>query len=228
MRKLLIILTAAAATQLTVSAAAAAEASGNVTLASDYSFRGWSQTGRDPAIQGGFDVGFESGFSLGTWASNVNYGGGTSMEWDLYMGWNGEVSDGIELGLSLIHFQYPGDTALNYQEANANLSIGNLGLGFNYSPNYLGVSGETFFYPYANYSYGLTEEISLDFGVGLNIAKSEDFFGDDNEYIDYSATATLPFGGVDFGIGIVGTNLDEDVCGRDCEARVLVSLSKDL
>lgn len=229
MKKLLTILTAAAATQLSLTTAMAAEASANLTLASDYSFRGWSQTGRDPAIQGGYDVAFESGFSLGTWASNVNYGdGGASMEWDLYMGWGGEISDGINLGVSLIHFQYPGDTDLNYQEANLDLSMGNFGLGFNYSPSYLGVSGETFFYPYANYSYPLTEEISLDFAVGLNIAKSDDFFGEDNEYIDYSATATLPFGGIDFGLGIVGTNVDEDVCGRDCEPRVLVTLSKDL
>ena len=32
--------------------ATAAEISGNVTIATDYSFRGWSQTTRDPAIQG--------------------------------------------------------------------------------------------------------------------------------------------------------------------------------
>ena len=40
MKKLLTILTAAAATQLAVNTAMAAEASANVTLASDYSFRG--------------------------------------------------------------------------------------------------------------------------------------------------------------------------------------------
>ena len=227
MKKLLTILTAAAATQWVVTTAVAAEATANVTLASDYSFRGWSQTGRDPAIQGGFDFAFDGGFSLGTWASNVNFGN-TSMEWDLYLGWSGEVSDGMEFGMQLIHFQYPGDTELNYQEAAATLSFGNLGLGVNYSPSYLGVDGETFFYPYASFSYSLTEEISLDFSVGLNIAKSDDFFGDSNEYIDYSATASLPVGGVNFGIGIVGTNIDEDACGRDCESRVLVTLSKDL
>ena len=66
--------------------------------------------------------------------------------------------------------------------------------------------------------------------MGLNIAKSDDFFGGESEYIDYSATASLPLGGASFGIGVVGTNLDvdEDACGRDCEARVFVSLSKDL
>ncbi|MCY3839670.1 MAG: TorF family putative porin [Gammaproteobacteria bacterium] len=229
MKKLLTLLTAAVAMALTVPAAVAAEVAGNVTLTSDYSFRGWSQTGRDPAIQGGFDVSFEGGFSVGTWASNVNFGD-TSMEWDLYVGWSGEISDGMELGLQLIHFQYPNDTDLNYQEAAVSLSIGDFSVGLNYSPEYLAAPNETFFYPYASYSYALTEEIGLDFSVGLNIAKSDDFFGDDSEYIDYSLTASLPLGGASFGIGMVGTNLDEDACGggRDCEARVVVSLSKDL
>ena len=227
MKKLLTMLTAVVAMALTVPAAVAAEVAGNVTLASDYSFRGWSQTSRDPAIQGGFDVAFESGFSLGTWASNVNFGD-TSMEWDLYMGWSGEISDGMELGVQLIHFQYPNDTDLNYQEVAVSLSLGDFGLGLNYSPEYLAAPNETFFYPYASYSYSLTEQISLDFSVGLNIAKSDDFFGEDSEYIDYSAKASLPLGGVNFGIGIVGTNLDEDACGRDCEARVLLTVSKDL
>lgn len=229
MKKLLTLLTAAGAMALSVPAAVAAEVAGNVTLASDYSFRGWSQTGRDPAIQGGFDVGFEGGFSVGTWASNVNFGD-TSMEWDLYVGWSGEISDGMELGVTLIHFQYPNDTDLNYQELGVTLSFGDFGVGVYYSPEYLAAPNETFFYPHASYSYSLTEEISLDFGVGLNIAKSEDFFGDDSEYIDYSASASIPLGGATFSIGLVGTNVDDDACGggRDCEARVLVSLSKDL
>ncbi|MCY4057111.1 MAG: TorF family putative porin [Gammaproteobacteria bacterium] len=227
MKTLLTSLTAVVAVVLTVPGAVAAEVAGNVTLTSDYSFRGWSQTGRDPAIQGGFDVSFEGGFSLGTWASNVNFGD-TSMEWDLYMGWSGEIADGMELGVQLIHFQYPNDTYLNYQAAAVSLSVGDFSVGVNYSPEYLAAPNETFFYPYASYSYGLTEEIGLDFSVGLNIAKSDDFFGGESEYIDYSLTASLQLGGASFGIGMVGTNLDEDACGRDCEARVFVSLSKDL
>ena len=116
----------AAAGVLAASGATGAEYSANVTLASDYSFRGWSQTLRDPAIQGGFDVGFESGFSVGTWASTVNFGdtvgateprGGTSMEWDLYVGWSKELSEGLTLDLTAIYFDYPNERdALNYQE----------------------------------------------------------------------------------------------------------------
>ena len=38
----------------------------NVALVSDYRFRGISQTGKDAAIQGGFDASWEPGFYLGT------------------------------------------------------------------------------------------------------------------------------------------------------------------
>ena len=232
MKKLSTVLTALVAMALSVPAAFAAEVSGNVTLASDYSFRGWSQTSRDPAVQGGVDVGFESGLYVGTWASNVNFGANdegdvASMELDLYVGWSGEIADGIDLDIQAIHFQYPGDTSLNYQEVFLGLGVGDFSVGVNYSPAYLGVSGETFFYPHASYSMGVAGDITLDFGVGLNIAKNDDFFGEDNEYVDYSATASMPIGGIDLGIGIVGTTVDDSACDRDCEARVLLTLSKD-
>ena len=68
--------------------------SANVTLTSDYIFRGISQTGGDPAIQGGLDYSHKSGFYLGTWASNVGwiedfqgYESG-NMEIDLYGGFH--------------------------------------------------------------------------------------------------------------------------------------------
>jgi hypothetical protein len=57
---------------LASSSAAMAEISANVTLASDYVFRGVSQTDNQMAIQGGFDWGHDSGFYVGTWASNVD------------------------------------------------------------------------------------------------------------------------------------------------------------
>lgn len=42
--------------------------SANVTLTSDYAYRGISQTDERPAIQGGFDFKHDSGFYAGTWA----------------------------------------------------------------------------------------------------------------------------------------------------------------
>ena len=44
-----------AALALTGATQASAEISGNVSIVSDYSFRGISQTGEKGAIQGGFD-----------------------------------------------------------------------------------------------------------------------------------------------------------------------------
>src|SRR5690554_625819 len=48
------------------------ETSMNVTLATDYIWRGQSQTDGAGAIQGGLDIAHESGLYIGTWASNVD------------------------------------------------------------------------------------------------------------------------------------------------------------
>ena len=44
----------------------------NVSLVSDYRFRGVSQSFRRPAVQGGVDWAHDSGFYVGTWASTVD------------------------------------------------------------------------------------------------------------------------------------------------------------
>src|SRR3954466_14720718 len=48
----------------------------NITLASEYRFRGIEQTFGKPAIQGGFDYSHASGIYLGNWNSNVSQGAG--------------------------------------------------------------------------------------------------------------------------------------------------------
>jgi uncharacterized protein (TIGR02001 family) len=45
----------------------------NVTVVSDYRFRGISQSNFKPAIQGGFDYAHESGFYLGNWNSSISW-----------------------------------------------------------------------------------------------------------------------------------------------------------
>ena len=66
-----------AAVLLLVSGAAAhAELSGTVGVVSDYDFRGASQTSKDPALQGSIDWASESGFYVGAWGSNIDYGPG--------------------------------------------------------------------------------------------------------------------------------------------------------
>jgi uncharacterized protein (TIGR02001 family) len=70
----------------------------NAALVSDYRFRGISQTYGLPAIQGGFDYAHSSGFYLGTWGSSVTgnlYANGSGMEWDLYGGYKGSITDDL-------------------------------------------------------------------------------------------------------------------------------------
>lgn len=92
--------------------------SANVGLYSNYIFRGISQTGGDPAIQGGLDYAHSSGFYLGTWASNVgwieDYQGYASgnMEIDVYGGVRGDIgATGLSFDLGAIQYLYPGKRA---------------------------------------------------------------------------------------------------------------------
>jgi len=64
----------------------------SVTLASDYVFRGISQTDQDPAVQGSFDYKHPLGVYLGVWASNVdeNVSKG-NIEIDYYGGYTKEL-----------------------------------------------------------------------------------------------------------------------------------------
>lgn len=117
MKKTILALSVAAAAASIPGAAMAQAASasphtftGNVTLATDYRFRGISQTFGKPALQGGFDYSHSSGIYLGNWNSNVNEGAGfpsANLEMDFYGGWKKSFGDfGLDLGA--IYYYYPG------------------------------------------------------------------------------------------------------------------------
>jgi uncharacterized protein (TIGR02001 family) len=117
MRKFVLSLSVAAAVLVPGLAAAQAAApsplTGNMTLVTDYRFRGISQTLGKPAFQGGFDYAHASGFYLGNWNSNVNevvgYPG-ANLEMDFYGGYKKAFGDfGLDAGL--LYYYYPGSDA---------------------------------------------------------------------------------------------------------------------
>ena len=220
-------LAAAATCFASLSVANAQEFSGNVTMTTDYSFRGWSQTTRDPAIQGGFDIEFDGGFSVGTWASSINFGDSASTEIDLYAGYSGSISEDVGFSVSLIRFEYVSEgDALDYNEISGSVSFGPVEVGMYLSPAYLGDGGPSFQYPYASYSTALGETVSLDLSIGLSTVDEDDFFAEgEDSYIDYSAGVTAPIAGLDVNVALVGTSLD-DIAGA--ENRLIVSFSKSL
>jgi len=88
-------------------------------------FRGLTQTNHNPAAQGGFDWAHESGFYLGTWASNISwlkeglsnlspgvsqglYGSGGSLEMDFYGGYKWNLPNDFVLDLGTLYYYYPG------------------------------------------------------------------------------------------------------------------------
>src|SRR6185295_5177091 len=86
---------------------------GNISLVSDYRFRGISQTFEKPAIQGGFDYAHASGIYLGNWNSNVSQGAGFpggNLEMDFYGGWKKAFGD-LGLDVGAIYYYYPGTNA---------------------------------------------------------------------------------------------------------------------
>jgi len=109
---------------------------GNFGIFSQYIFRGLTQTDRKPAAQGGFDYSHESGFYAGTWLSNISwlkenasnavagtvqgtYGGGGSLEMDIYGGYKWSLPNDVVLDLGTLYYWYPGSINTNTTAAPA-------------------------------------------------------------------------------------------------------------
>lgn len=159
---------------LTMAGAASAQSAGpefsfNAAVASDYVFRGVSQTDEEPAIQAGADVSFGA-FYAGVWASNVDFGDGTDAEFDLYGGVLVSAG-GFDLDFGVIGYHYIGaPDAADYDlvEFKASASRGfdafTAGAAVYYSPDF-GSAGDAT-YLEANLEYAATERLTLSGVVG--------------------------------------------------------------
>lgn len=249
-RKYLAVATLVAAAPI---AAVATEISGNVSLTSDYRFRGISQSDTQLAIQGGFDIAFENGLYVGVWGSNVDFGAGAApdLELDYYVGISGSISEDVGFDVGYIYYDYPGSDSVgfapfssesfDYEEIYASVSFMDFTLGAAYSGDYWLGSGD-FYYVYGDYSYALPMDISLDLHYGLNSfdnasgdTNAEDaakaFLSDDEDgYADWSIGFTKAVAGVDVSVTYVDTNLSKsDVFGTNwADSTVVVAISKSL
>jgi uncharacterized protein (TIGR02001 family) len=116
--------------------------SGAATIASDYRFRGVSQSDQEMAVQGGITVAHESGLYVGTWASNLaGWGtfGGANMELDLIGGYKAKLVDSATLDVGLTWYLYPGgadktDFAEPYVKLSGTAGPATLTAGAAYAP----------------------------------------------------------------------------------------------
>jgi uncharacterized protein (TIGR02001 family) len=90
--------------------------SATITLASDYIFRGQSQTERRAAFQGGLDYAHPSGVFAGLWASSINFNDeqNSPAEVDFTAGYSHAFSDATEGSLAGAYYWYPDSEPADY------------------------------------------------------------------------------------------------------------------
>ncbi len=100
---------------------ASAQLTGNVSLTTNYKFRGQDQDASKvkavkPALQGGFDYTFgDSGFYVGNWNSSVDWLSGNSLEMDFYGGYKFKAGE-VDLDVGALTYAYPGNSLGNTTE----------------------------------------------------------------------------------------------------------------
>lgn len=211
--------------------------SGNLSLASDYMYRGQSQTGNNPAVSAGFDYAFEPmGFYMGTWASNVNFGGDIEIDW--YGGFAGNFSDtGITWDAGLLYYQYPGSTNeddLDFIEGHVSLGYSfadvagqpAVSIAIHYSPDWSGGNGNSVFYD-GNIDFSLPHGFTVSTHLGYQTIEDNTNWGSP-DWIEYSIGVSRSFNMFELALSWVDTDLNKSQCyGGDniCDGRVLFSVS---
>ena len=201
------------------------EVSANVALTSNYVWRGMSQTGSSPAVQGGVDLGYKGAY-LGVWGSALQGStdaapdGEASSEFDIYAGYAGEFS-GISYDVGYIKYMYPNNTdALNFSEAYLSLGY-DFGVASISGMYYKGLQADAGGSDHFGDGYEFGVSIPLPMDVTLDGTYGEyDNAGDDvgganlNAYGDYySVSLTKTFG--KFDVTLAQTGMDYEVAGTE-------------
>ncbi len=209
------ILPLALASGLAIGAASASaddSFSANVALTQDYRWRGVSRTNNDAAIQGGFDYTHDSGLYIGSWASNVNFGGGLdagSTEIDVYGGYGGDISDNLGFDVGFIFYHFQNETDLDFLEIQGALTFYGVTVGLNYADEF-GDGGPRNLYTHAEYSYSFTDNLRLDLHAGYTDTDEDDFWEDgEDSYGDWSIGLGTSLVGLDLSLAYVGTTLND-------------------
>ena len=208
--------------------------SANVGFFNQYSFRGIDQSGEEAAVQGGFDWAHDTGFYIGTWASNVDFNDNDSVtEFDFYGGYAKEIQNVINIDLSMIGYTYPGAYAssnYDYYEYSFGLgkSIGpvSFSTAINYSPEFFAKSGDaTYWQGGLDYEF---QGIKISGHVGKQWIELETTYGAP-DYVVYSIGASYAWQGFDLSVAYVDTDVDAgwnstDQSGK--EGRTIFGVSK--
>ena len=175
----------------------------NFGLYSDYTFRGITQTGNDPAVQGSIDWSLDTGHHgvgiyAGAWGSNVNLTDG-DLEIDFYGGLTRSFGP-VNAKVGFIYYRYPGARgSLNYDYVEGTIGLSTeimsgltVGVSYNGSPDNFGGTGTAhYFNGSASYKLPVKEvDVTLFGNVGHQSIQNNTLFGTP-DYWDFKVGATL-------------------------------------
>lgn len=205
----------------------------NVSVASDYRYRGISQTRLKPALQGGLDYDFGNGFYLGTWASTIKWvkdaGGDAQVEIDVYGGYKTEISKGLMLDVGLLQYYYPSNKlnpSANTLEVYGALTFGPVTAKYSHSTSNLFGFADSKQSGYLDLS--ATFEIGGGFNLVPHIGHQKVKNNSAASYTDYSVAVTKDYAGFTFAGAVVDTDTDVYVAkGKDLgKAGIVLSVKK--
>lgn len=116
------LLSACAAIPALADEAPASTFTGNLGVASEYTYRGLAQSNNRPAVQGGFDYAHSSGFYIGNWNSSISWigdaglGASAATEMDFYGGYKKTIGD-FSFDVGSLYYYYPGNYGGSWTDA---------------------------------------------------------------------------------------------------------------
>lgn len=221
---------------------ASAQLSANVSLTSNYKFRGQDQdvsstSAFKPALQGGFDYAFgESGFYVGNWNSSVEWLPGNSIETDFYGGYKMKAGD-IDLDFGGLLYAYSGNTSGNTFELYAGATYGPFSAKYSHtiSNDYFGwaghkagsgLKGRNTGYLSLGFAQEVMPKVTFKANVGFTRFASDIKDMGVPNYMDYSIGGAYDLGdGFSLSAAITGAN-KKAFFGDVNKSRLIVSVAK--
>lgn len=193
--------------------------SANAALVSDYRFRGISLSDKDPALQGGFDLGTKSGFYIGTWGSSIENYEGSELELDVYGGYATSLGE-LDFDIGILAYTYPGSSGTTYWEGYTSVG-GSAGvvswtLGAAYAFDQKSIGDDDNIYLYLDAGVPLAD---TPLSLAGHIAYEDGAFGDSKW--DWTLGVSYDFEQFSLGLSYVDTNVNS----RTGKGGVVASLS---
>ncbi len=194
---------------------------GNVSITSDYIFRGQSQTGHEPAVQGGMDYDGPFGIYLGAWGSSIHQSETpAALELDVYGGYRYRFSRAASLSLGVQRFSFFTGGEGNSWEFPLKLAYHAFKVELSYAPHFGGQPPPAW-YALAGWSDTLFWKTTLGFTAGYSMFAPELEL---MNYADFRLSLSREFLGVEWEAAYTFVNRMQ-FNGAD-ESRVTLAVSK--